>query len=281
MSKFLSSAAMTQFDDMVKHEFQTADDLRNTVTVRNNIVGDTYKFRAMGKGLATQRTAPSSDTIPMDISHSLITCTLQNWDADEYTDIFDSKEVNFDEQRELAYTIKSALSRRLAQLIIDACSASGTYAGTVGTDIGGVGTGMNVAKLRKAKRYLDDKGVPMGGRTMMVSAAGLESLLGETATTSADYNTVRALVNGEINTFVGFNFKIIESRAEGGLRIASTLRDGFAYHKDCIGMAIGMDISTRVDWIAQKKSWLAAGQIKAGVVVRDTDGIVKLQSTES
>lgn len=281
MSKNLSAVASTQFDDMVKHAFQVAGKLRNYVTIRNNVVGDTYKFRAMGKGLATQRTAPSSDTIPMDIAHSLITCTLGNWDADEYTDIFDTKEVNFDEVNELAFTISSALGRRLDQLIIDACINAGSYAGTVGVDIGGTSTGMNMAKLRKAKRYMDDQGVPMDGRVMLISAAGLESLLGETPVTSADYNSVKALVNGEINSFVGFKFETIETRTEGGLPIASTTRDGFAFHKDALGLAIGMDISTKIDWIPQKKSWLSAGQMKAGAVARDPLGICKIQSTES
>lgn len=281
MSKNLSAVASTQFDDMVKQAFQASGKLRNYVTIRNNVVGDTYKFRAMGKGLATQRTAPSSDTIPMDIAHSLITCTLSDWDADEYTDIFNSKEVNFDEMSELAGAITKALGRRLDQLIIDACVNAGSYAGTVGTDIGGATTGMNMSKLRKAKRYLDDQGVPMDGRIMMISAAGLESLLGETPVTSSDYNSVKALVNGELDTFVGFKFETIETRAEGGLPIATNLRDGFAFHKDAIGLAIGMDISTKVDWIPQKKSWLSAGQMKAGAVARDVYGIVKVQSTES
>jgi hypothetical protein len=281
MSKNLSSVAQIQFDSMVKQAFQTAGKLRNTVTIRNAVVGDTYKFRSMGKGLATQRTAPSADVIPMDVAHSLITCSLTNWDADEYTDIFDKAEVNFDEMSELSTVISSALGRRVDQLIIDSLIGAGSYAGTVTVNDGGTNTGMNMAKLRKAKRYMDDKGVPMEGRTMLLSAAGLESLLGETPVTSADYNSVKALVNGEINSFVGFNFITIETRTEGGLTLSTNTRDGFAYHKDAVGMAIGLDISTKVDYIPQKKSWLSAGQFKGGAVARDTDGIVKVQSYEA
>lgn len=281
MSVNLSSVAVTQFDDMVKHAFQTSGLLRNTVTIRNGVVGDTYKFRKMGKGIATQRTVSSADVTPMDIAHSLITCTLTNWDADDYTDIFDKAEVNFDEVNELATTIAGALGRRLDQLIIDALGAATDIAGTVGTDIGGTGTGMNIEKILKAKKYLDAQGVPSGNRFFTISATGLESLLGETSITSADYNTVKALVAGDINTFAGFNFKLIEDRAEGGLDLTSTLRTGFAYSLDSVGLAIGMDISTKVDWIAHKKSWLSAGQMKAGAVARDVLGIVKVQSTEA
>jgi hypothetical protein len=277
----LHSVAMTQFDDMVKQAFQTSGLLRNTVTIRNGVVGDTYKFRAMGKGLASQRTAPSSDVVPMDVAHSLITCTLTNWDADEYTDIFDKAEVNFDEVNELATVISSALGRRLDQLVIDALDAATGIAGTVTDDEGGSNTGMNLAKLRKAKMYLDDQGVPTMGRNMLISASGLYSLLGETPVTSADYNSVKALVNGEMNTFMGFKFTTIETRSEGGLTKNTNTRDGFAYHESALGLAIGMDISTKVDWIPQKKSWLSAGQMKAGAVARDVLGIVKVQSYEA
>ena len=89
MSINLSPVAVTQFDDDVKHAFQTAGSLRDTVTVRNGVVGDIYKFRKMGKGLANQK-ATQAEVTPMDVSHSLITCTLGNWNAPEYTDIFDA-----------------------------------------------------------------------------------------------------------------------------------------------------------------------------------------------
>ena len=282
MSKNLSTVAAIEFDNEVKHAFQSAGRLGGTVTVRNNVVGDTYKFRNMGKGIAHERTAPSSDSIAMDVDHSFAVATLTNWDADEYTDIFDSKEVNFDEMRELSKVIASALGRRKDQTVINALDVfSGTKAGTVGTDIGGTGTGLNLTKLRKAKFYLDDQGVPSEGRYMAISAQGLEGLLGETAVTSSDYNNVKALVNGEVDTFLGFKFVTIETRAEGGLPKASTVRSGFAWHMDAVGIAIGIDITTGADWIAHKKSWLAHGEFKAGAVVRDGLGIVEVQYTES
>ena len=86
MSKVLSSVAVTEFDSLVKHAYQNAGLLKGAVTVRNNVVGDTYKFRNMGKGLANQKS--TSDLVtPMDITHGFATATLQNWNAPEYTDI--------------------------------------------------------------------------------------------------------------------------------------------------------------------------------------------------
>lgn len=274
MSASLSAAAQQQFDSEVKHVFQTAGQLRGTVTTRNDVVGDIYKFRKMGKGLANQK-ATSADVTAMGVSHSLISCTLGNWNAPEYTDIFDQKEVNFDEKTELQTTIAGALGRRMDQIILDALDAA-----TPAASIAHGSAGMTIAKLIEASKTLTDKGVPSGGRHIAISAAALEDLLGTSQITSADYNNVRALVTGDVNTFMGFNFHVIETRSEGGLDIASSVREGFAWHESAVGLAIGMDITAKVDWVPQKTSWLCNGLMKAGAVARDGDGIVSIKWQE-
>jgi hypothetical protein len=274
MSASLSSAAQQQFDSEVKHAFQSSGKLRDTVTVRNGVIGDIYKFRAMGKGLANQK-ATSADVVAMGVSHSLINCALANWNAPEYSDIFDQVEVNFDERQELAETIASALGRRLDQLILDALDAA-----TPAASVAHGSAGLTLAKIIQTSKELNDKGVPSGDRHFVVSAAGMEDMLGDSTITSADYNNVRALMAGDLNTFMGFKFHTIESRTEGGLDIASSVREGFGYHKSALGLAVGIDIKTEVNYIAQKTSWLCNGVMKAGAVARDGDGIVSVSWSE-
>ncbi len=281
MSKFLSSVARTEFDTEVKQAYQTAgSSLKSTVTVREGVVGDTYKFRKIGKGMAQQRPGPSSLVTPMDITHATQSATLTNWYAPEYTDIFDAQTVNFDEQRELAITIGSALGRREDQLIIDALedTTAASLAGDVNEDTGGTNTGLNSAKVRKASRFLNENGCGKD-RHLLHTAQGLENMLAETAVTSSDYNTIKALVNGELNTWVGFMFHLIETRDEGGLPVGSTNEAlNFAYEKQALGIAIGIAPRTSVDWIAERVSWLSNGVLKAGAVARDLLGIVQIQT---
>ena len=72
---------------------------------------------------------------------------------------------------------------------------------------GSVNTPLGISDLRWAKQQLDEAEVDeMYPRFAIMQAAGIENLLRTTAITSADYNAVRALVHGEINTFMGFNF---------------------------------------------------------------------------
>lgn len=288
MSRELSTVAVTQFDTEVKHAYQSMGVLSGTTTERKGVVGNEYKFRKMGKGVAQQRTAPSADAIPMNIDHDLITCSLTDWDAPEYTDIFNAKDVNFDEVKELGMTIAGALGRRDDQIKINAMAA-GTFSATpataegylVGTDVGGVGTNLNVTKLRRIKKNMDDEEVPAGGRHIMVSASGLEGLLGETQVTSTDYNSVKALVSGDVDTFLGFKFHVIGTRTEGGLPKSGAVRDGYAWHESAIGYANGMEVTTRVDWSVDKDSWKSTGYLKAGAVIRDIRGVVKYQATEA
>ena len=46
--------------------------------------------------------------------------------------------------------------------------------------------------------------------------------------------------------------------------------------KVAVGLAIGMDMRTDIDWIADRTSWLSNGMMKAGSVVRDEGGLVKV-----
>lgn len=272
MSKVLSSVAVTEFDSLVKHAYQNAGLLKNAVTVRNNVVGDTYKFRNMGKGLANQKS--TSDLVtPMDITHGFATATLQNWNAPEYTDMFDAQTVNFDEKQELASTIAQSLGRRCDQLVIDAMDAETVYAGTV---VAGA-TNLTTAKVIEAQVALRAQGVPNSNLYAAINAQGLGGLLNQEEITSSDYNNVKALVNGDVDTFGGFKFVVIEDRAEGGLTEAANIVDSYFFSQDAVGLAIGIDIKTDVDWIADRTSWLCNGMLKAGAVSRDGLGIVKVQ----
>lgn len=277
MSKYLTNSAVIDFDSEVKHAYQGMGKLRNTVTIRTGVTGESYKFARMGKGLANQK-ASQADVTPMDVEHARQTANMANWNAPEYTDIFDQAEVNFDEKAELARTIAKALSRREDQIIIDAM-ASVTYSATpanidTGTAVA-VGGAFSVAALRSASSALSDRGVDEEDRHVAWTAADREALLGTEQATSSDYNTVKALVNGQIDTFVGFKFHLIESRSEGGLPANKV----YAYHKSAVGYAVGLDMKTSVDWIAQKTSWLCNGMLKAGAVAREAAGLVELTTS--
>ena len=60
----------------------------------------------------------------------------------------------------------------------------------------------------------------------------------------------------------------------------SVQRDCFAIHKDSVGLALASDITTRIDYVAQKASHLVLGTMSGGSTAIDADGIVKVEVTE-
>ena len=282
MSKELSTVAVKAFDADVHQEFQGAAVLEGTFTMRDNVVADTYNFRRIGSGIANQK-ATSDDVTPMDVGHTLQVATLQNWLAPEYTDIFDQAEVNFDEKLELAQVIAKALGRRQDQIQIDALDASTPSTTTVDTNVGGAGTGLNKAKVLEASAELNKQGVPNtdGMRNAAVSADGIRGLLSTLEVTSSDFVNVQDLLTGNISQWMGFTFYMIDDRSggEGGLTTAGGIVDSWFWHKSAMGIARGIPITTEVNYVPIKTSWLSNGFLKAGAVNRDPKGLVKVQYT--
>jgi hypothetical protein len=280
MSMSLSNAFVTLFDAEVKQAYQGKAMLVGAVRQRRGVEGSTVKFPKVGRGVATPRVG-QTDVTPLNVGFSNVTVTLEDWIAAEYSDIFSQQKVNFDERNELVQVLGNAIGRRQDQIILSALANSGTSL-TVSNDVGGSDTNMNVAKLRQAKALMDKANVPPTDRHVIIHANGLQSLLSETAVTSSDFNTVKALVAGELNTFLGFSFHVLGDRSEGGLAIDGSLdRTCFAFHKDALGYAEGIAPKTEINYIPEKTSWLVAAMLSAGATTIDAEGIVSITCRET
>lgn len=280
MSISLSNAFITLFDAEVKQAYQGKAVLVAAVRARRGVEGSTVKFPKVGRGVATAR-VPQTDVTPLNVGFSTVTLTMTDWNAAEYSDIFSQQKVNFDERQELVQVVAGAMGRRQDQMILDALTASGTSL-TVPNSIGGAATNLNVAKLRESKRLLDKQNVPADSRHIIIHANGLASLLSETAVTSSDFNTVKALVQGDINTFLGFTFHVMGDRAEGGLAIdGSNDRTCFAFHSQSVGYGEGIGMRTEINYIPEKTSWLVNEVFSAGATTIDAEGIVQITCRES
>ncbi len=277
MAVGISNAFVQLFDAEVKQAYQASRALAGITRERTSVEGNQVKFPKIGKGTATVR-VPQTDVTPLNVTYSQVTATMSDYIAAEYSDIFSQQKVNFDERRELVQVVGAAIGRRMDQLVIDALNAASAPS-TVATTVGGAGTNMNLAKLLAAKKALDVKNVPAEGRCMIIHANGLSALLDETELTSSDFATVKALSTGEIDTFLGFKFITLGDRDEGGLPIPST-RTCFAFHRDAIGLGIGMNQKSEINYVPEKTSFLVSSMFSAGAVAIDDDGIVKISATE-
>jgi hypothetical protein len=273
----VSTAFVDLFDSEVKQAYQAESVLRGTMRTRTGVAGNTVKFPTIGKGVATLR-VPQTDVTPLNVTYGQVTATMEDYIAAEYSDIFQQSHINFDERSELVQVVSKSIARRMDQIMIDALNAA-TGTSTVATTIGGAGTNMNIEKLRATAKAMNEKNVPSEGRNLLMHASQLDALLGETEITSQDFASVKALVQGEINTFMGFNILTMGDRDEGGIPKPST-RTCFAWHKDSMGYAESMAQKTEVNYVPEKTSFLVSSMFSAGSVSIDGEGIVKISCTE-
>jgi len=280
MAASLSNAFVTLFETEVKQAYQAQSVLMGTMRTRTGVEGSTVKFPKLGKGVASPR-VPQTDVVPMNLQWAQSTATLADWNAAEYSDIFDQQKVNYEERRELVMAVSAAIGRRLDQIIINALDVPTYTNQTVADTVGGTNSNLNVDKMRETKRIHDKLNVPPTGRHILIHGNNLSAFLGETQTTSADYNSVKALVQGEIDTFMGYKFHVIGDRAEGGLPISGTDRLVWAWHEAALGLAIGLGPKVEIHYIPEKTSWLVNAMLAAGSVVIDTEGVVEITCDEA
>jgi len=277
MAQNVTTAFVDLFDSEVKQAYQAESLLRGTMRTRTGVAGNTVKFPTIGKGVATLR-VPQTDVTPLNVTYGRVTATMEDYIAAEYSDIFQQSHINFDERSELVQVVSKSIARRMDQIMIDALDAA-TGTSTVATTVGGAGTNMNIEKLRATAKALNEKNVPAEGRRLLMHASQLDALLGETEITSQDFAAVKALVQGEINTFMGFTILTMGDRDEGGIPKPST-RTCFAWHQDSMGYAESMSQKTEVNYVPEKTSFLVSSMFSAGAIAIDGEGIVKISCTE-
>ncbi len=138
-------------------------------------------------------------------------------------------------------------------------------------------TGLTLAKLLTANEILEgDLDDEDNMRVMVVSPQQMTNLLNTTEIKSADYNTVKALVNGQIDTFMGFKF-IKNTR----LRKVSTTRTCVAWVRGAIRRVKG-SMSSK---ITERDDLSDAVQIRSKWHLSATrvydEGVVSIECTES
>ena len=282
MSTNLSPAFVQLFEAEVHQAYQASATLRGAARMRTGVIGDTVKFPKVGKGQASIR-VPQTDVVPINAAFSQISVTLSDYVASEYSDIFNQQKVNFDERQELAQVVGNAIGRREDQILIDAleaASAGTTVAKTVVTSGSAASSNLNVGKIIAAKKGLDAANVPPTDRHFVVHANNLAGLLSDERAISSDFQTLQALVRGNINQMMGFTFHIVGDRDEGGLPLSGSDRTCFAFHRSSLGCAVGIAPKTEINYIPEKTSFLVTSMLSMGAAAIDVEGIVDVVCAE-
>lgn len=124
-----------------------------------------------------------------------------------------------------------------------------------------VNSGLTIGKLRRAKFILDNNEVDDDGRYIAYTAKQLQDLLRSTEVGSHDYNDVRALVDGNVEKFMGFTFKRI-SRLIMPINDSTKVRTCVFWHKSGIKLA-DSGRSTHIDVLPTQSHALQVRSVAA------------------
>lgn len=262
MSNQISTAFVQQFTQGVMMLAQQEQSrLRETVLVESGVVGKSVFMDQVGKVSMVQKTTRHGDTPLVNTPHARRRINLARFEAADLIDDADKVRTLNDFQSPYLKNLAMAAGRQIDQIIIDqffAAAATGeTGSGTANFDSNNVvavnswayGTGsgnagLTISKLIEAKEILLGGEAIQPGEEAYIAASSkqLANLLATTEATSADFNTVKALVRGEIDTFMGFKFIHSEQLPVD----ANSYRRVPVWAKTGMGLAIGEDIVGRI-----------------------------------
>jgi hypothetical protein len=253
-------SAITQIPEFFTTEFssnwnflvqQKLSKLREFVVI-DRVQGKEKKYNQMASVNMTQITARAQTTNLTDTAMAQRWLRPLQYEKADLLDEWDSEllgEVSLP-QSELVTNHAMAFARKCDEIILAAAvgTASTGATGTTSTvlpsgqkiahdfvESGSAATsGLTIAKLRQAKFILDDADVDEDDpRIIAVSPRQMQDLLRTTEVTSADYNTVKALVAGQLDTFLGFRFRVVN---KAFFAFANSRRNVVAYVKSGLRM---------------------------------------------
>ena len=260
MSTQVTTAFVQQYSANVQMlSQQKGSRLRDAVRIEN-IVGKNAFIDQIGVATAALRTSRHADTPQMDTPHARRRLSLADYEYADLVDAQDKVRMLIDPTSSYAQAAAAAMGRAMDDVVITAATGTastgetGSGSATLDSTANSVGSsssndGLTIAKLTEAKRKMDLNDVdPSIPRYIAVGPKQIEDLLGTTQVTSSDFNTVKALVQGDVDTFMGFQF-IMTNRLSVD---SNDIRKCFAWAEDGLTLGIGKDVSARIDERADK-----------------------------
>ena len=291
MSTEVNKAFAQKFRDTFLHLVQQKGSrLRDYVRVNTDISGKYDHFDRIGSTSAQKITSRHSDTPLISTPHSRRRVSMDDYNWADLIDKADKVRMLADPASDYMKAGVWAMGRKMDDIIIAAMSgnavsideddASSNVALPAAQKIAVSGTtDMNITKLMQAKKILDASDVdPDLPRHIVMKSNQFYDLLGDNQIQSSDYNTVKALVAGDIDTFMGFKFHRSERLAVDSSSDTLCL----AWIPEGIGLSMGMDVKTEISERPDKNySTQVYAQMCLGAVRIEDEKVVEIACTDS
>lgn len=302
MSFTVTDAFIQQFTGNVAYLAQQKKSRLRGKVIEDTITGEAAYLEQVAPTSARKVIARHSDSPVMNTQHLRRRIAPYDYDWGDLVDKEDKVRLLIDPTSAYAINAASAMGRAWDDEIIGGAWATaytghsgstsvtwpnGNSEGLVtmpgGTQIavndwtygnGSGNVGLTISKLIYASVVLDQaEGDEDEERFILVGGKQKGNLLATTEATSADYNTVRALYDGKIDTFMGFKFihsERLQLNSSGYTRV-------MAWRKSALGLGIAADIWTMVDRRADKRySWYPYTAMSVGAARLEEPKLVEI-----
>ncbi len=236
---------------------QKGSRLQHAVRLETGAFGEEEYFDQYGSDTASVKVSRNVDVEYAADDYNRRRVSFQDIFWAKLIDKEDKLAMLIDPTSGLALAGAYAIGRKIDDLIITAFSSDTAKTGkaggtdtifTVANKVAIGTTGLTLDKLLEAKELLDAADVdPDEERYFALAASQVNDLLNMTEVKSMDYNTQNALVEGKINTFVGFRF-IRTQRID----LTSTTRTCMAWAKSGMLLAKRNEMVPKLDVIPTK-----------------------------
>ena len=285
------STEVQKFRDTFIHLVQQKGSrLRDYVRLNADVVGKYDHFDRIGSTSAQKITSRHSDTPLISTPHSRRRVSMDDYNWADLIDKADKVRMLADPASDYMKAGVWAMGRKMDDIIIAAMSgnattidendASSNVALPAAQKVAvSATTDMNITKLMQAKKILDASDVdPDLPRHIVMKSNQFYDLLGDNQIQSSDFNTVKALVAGDIDTFMGFKFHRSERLAQDASNDTLCL----AWIPEGIGLSMGMDVKTEISERADKNhSTQVYAQMCLGAVRIEDEKVVEIACTDS
>jgi len=269
----ISTAFIKQFESDVHMAYQRmGSKLKDTIRQKPNVNGNQTVFQKVGKGTAVQKSRHGQVPI-MNIDHTNVTATLSDYYSADYVDRLDELKTNIDERMVVAQSSAGALGRKTDELITTALDGTSNLSGNSDSN------GLTLTKIEAIFASMGENDIPDDGdRYFIVSPDAWVDLLAIAAFTDADFVGPDELPfkGGMVaKRWLGFMWMVHSGLPETGGR-----RQCFAYHRTGLGVAMGSDVTTEINYIPERVSNLITAYMSLGVVLIDDNAVFEVQITE-
>ena len=291
MGTEITEAFVKQYaDNFLLMSQQKKSRLESCVRLESGIVGASKTVDAVGSSSAVKRTTRNGDSPLIKTPFYRRWIDLSDYEWGDLIDDQDKLKMMVDPTSQVVAVGVAALNRSKDDVIITALGGSAralddgssSIALPSAQKIAVGGTGLTIAKLISAKELLTaaeayNEDDPEDQLFIAVAARQISDLLNDDQLTSADYNTVKALVQGTVDTFMGFKFRRLQR-----LLKPATTRFCYAWCKSGMVLGMGQDV-TRTLAPRPDKSFTpyAYAKMSLGAVRTEEEKVVEIACNEA